>query len=306
MKTILLLFVSFSLCSSGIAQSDTIPPTLVCKYAYETAPTFTCYASISVHDLIENVSDNSTAPLSLGFRVSCSGSGFPENAIQLNIKEYFTHVDVWARDSSGNTATCTLRIFVYDSGNCDPAYEYISQTENGEGLDNTRVIRDGYNCVGDTFHWETMQFSSEYHHIWGEIVPDIGYNSIVTASHKLNPLNGVTTADLLLIQKHILGIEAITSPYKLIAADANMDGKITTFDIVLLRKLILGIITELPHKQSWRFIRKDYTLPDPGNPFNPPFNDRYIITPEQNPLPHKFEFIGVKIGDINGDADPKS
>ncbi|MEZ4893137.1 MAG: hypothetical protein R2778_08985 [Saprospiraceae bacterium] len=71
MKTILLLFVSFSLCSSGIAQSDTIPPTLVCKYAYETAPTFTCYASISVHvDLIENVSDNSTAPLSLG-------SGYP-------------------------------------------------------------------------------------------------------------------------------------------------------------------------------------------------------------------------------------
>jgi hypothetical protein len=56
-----------------------------------------------------------------------------------------------------------------------------------------------------------------------------------------NPLNGVTTYDLVLMSKHILGIEPLGSPYKMIAADANKSNSITTFDIVELRKLILGI-----------------------------------------------------------------
>jgi hypothetical protein len=64
-----------------------------------------------------------------------------------------------------------------------------------------------------------------------------------------NPLNGVTTYDLVLISKHILGIEPLGSPYKMIAADANKSNSITTFDIVEIRKLILGIYTELPEHQ---------------------------------------------------------
>lgn len=38
----------------------------------------------------------------------------------------------------------------------------------------------------------------------------------------------------MLISKHILGLYTL-SPYQLIAADANRDGKVTTYDIVLLR-----------------------------------------------------------------------
>ena len=36
-----------------------------------------------------------------------------------------------------------------------------------------------------------------------------------------HPLNGVTTADLIGISKHILGVQKLTSPYKIIAADVN-------------------------------------------------------------------------------------
>jgi hypothetical protein len=38
--------------------------------------------------------------------------------------------------------------------------------------------------------------------------------------------------DLVLISKHILGLEPLNSPYKMIAADANKSNSITTFDIV--------------------------------------------------------------------------
>jgi hypothetical protein len=44
-----------------------------------------------------------------------------------------------------------------------------------------------------------------------------------------------------MIQRHILGLQALDSNYKLIAADANNDGKVTASDLTDLRKLILGV-----------------------------------------------------------------
>jgi hypothetical protein len=56
-----------------------------------------------------------------------------------------------------------------------------------------------------------------------------------------------------LIQRHILGIQPLNSAYKMIAADATNDGKVTAADLTELRKLILGITNELPNNASWRF-----------------------------------------------------
>ena len=46
--------------------------------------------------------------------------------------------------------------------------------------------------------------------------------------------NGVSTFDLVLIQKHILGIEKLDSPYKVIAADVNNSESVTAIDLVEL------------------------------------------------------------------------
>ncbi len=111
-----------------------------------------------------------------------------------------------------------------------------------------------------------------------------------------NPLNGVTTYDLVLISKHILGIEPLTSPYKMIAADANKSGSITTFDVVELRKLIIGTYTNLPSNKSWRFVEKAFVFPNLNNPFQTAFPEEIIVTS----LPDvDVNFRGVKIGDVN-------
>jgi hypothetical protein len=115
-----------------------------------------------------------------------------------------------------------------------------------------------------------------------------------------NPLNGVTTYDLVLISKHILGIQPLSSPYKMIAADANKSGSITTFDVVEFRKLILGIYTMLPNNTSWRFVTKAYVFPNPQNPFVSPFDESWIYS-GHNP-PNEIDFIGIKVGDVNGTA----
>jgi hypothetical protein len=115
-----------------------------------------------------------------------------------------------------------------------------------------------------------------------------------------NPLNGVVTYDLVLISRHILGTPALTSPYKMIAADANKSGSITTFDIVELRKLILGIYNVLPNNTSWRFVDKAYTFPNVNNPFSiPPFPEG--INCIEFPASGK-DFVGVKVGDLDNTA----
>ncbi len=112
-----------------------------------------------------------------------------------------------------------------------------------------------------------------------------------------NPLNGVTTYDLVLISKHLLGIESLNSPYRLIAADANISNSITTFDIVEFRKLILGIYQKLPGNTSWRFVPKSHTFPNPQNPFQAPFPEEanFTVPPDDQTI----EFYGIKVGDVN-------
>jgi len=124
----------------------------------------------------------------------------------------------------------------------------------------------------------------------------------ITPVHDLNHINGVSTFDLVLISKHILGIEPLMNPYKMIAADANKSGSITTFDIVELRKLILGVYTELPDNTSWRFVDKAYSFPNPSNPFANVFPENIFKSFPTTDLLNNFDFIAIKIGDLNGNA----
>ena len=128
------------------------------------------------------------------------------------------------------------------------------------------------------------------------VTPGLDYE--VTASKGGDYMNGVTTLDLVMIQRHILGIQKLDSPYKLIAADANDDTKVTASDLTDLRKLILGITNELPKNASWRFPVTAQTM-DAENPF--PFVERIAIS-QINANMTDQNFVAVKIGDVNGNV----
>jgi hypothetical protein len=87
----------------------------------------------------------------------------------------------------------------------------------------------------------------------------------------------------------------------MIAADANKSGSITTFDIVELRKLILGIYTELPNNTSWRFVDEAYQFPNQYNPFQTQFPEWKTMMQANGAYPTE-DFVGVKVGDVNGSA----
>jgi hypothetical protein len=126
----------------------------------------------------------------------------------------------------------------------------------------------------------------------------VGSNLTVTPLKDDNHLNGVSTFDLVQISKHILGLEPLGSPYKMIAADANKSNSITTFDIVEIRKLILGIYAELPSNTSWRFVDKNYVFPNPDNPFQDQFPELVAVQNMQSATLNS-DFVSVKIGDVN-------
>jgi hypothetical protein len=108
----------------------------------------------------------------------------------------------------------------------------------------------------------------------------------------LMPKDGVSTADIVTVQKHILSIAPFTESWKLVAADVNNSGTVTTADIVDMRKLLLGINPNFPKSESWRFETK----------YAPPTaikrkGEATLIV--GNPGLYSIEFQGIKIGDTN-------
>jgi hypothetical protein len=125
-----------------------------------------------------------------------------------------------------------------------------------------------------------------------------GVTYVIAPSNDIKHREGVSTLDLVLIQKHLLGRAKLISPYKMIAADANKSGHITALDLLEIRKVILGINSRFPDNTSWRFVDKNYQFPDPYNPFNVPFKETIQIDSVIEGV--YADFIGIKIGDVNG------
>ena len=179
---------------------------------------------------------------------------------------------------------------------CPPNIGGRVETETGEGIRDVFVtVSPVSNACADR---QTYTLESGYYGTCFQDCPGAPSYKVTPVKDD-NPLNGVTTLDLALISKHILNLKPLNSPYKLIAADANKSGTITTLDIVALRRLILGIDEELPNNTSWRCIDKEYVFPNPANPFTHPFPETQNVG--FNGIAN---FIGVKVGDVNGTAIP--
>ncbi len=110
--------------------------------------------------------------------------------------------------------------------------------------------------------------------------------------------NGVTSFDLALMSRHVLGIAPLTSPYQLIAADVNRNGEVDGTDILMVQRLILHLNSNFPNNNSWRFVVKNYQFQDPTNPFASDFPETLIV-PNLTSAITNGDFVAIKVGDIN-------
>jgi len=114
--------------------------------------------------------------------------------------------------------------------------------------------------------------------------------------------NGVTTLDLVLIERHRLGLALLDSPYKLLAADVDQSGVIDDIDLNQISEIIYAALQAFPNNNSWRFYDATYQFPDPSNPWLEAVPELVSIngaTEDQ-----EVNFIGVKIGDVNLSSNP--
>ncbi len=219
-------------------------------------------------------------------------SGTPEGVV--------IPIQVYTEDESGNTDACLTYVLLQEGVDniCTETFaandiEGAISTEGNEPVEDVDVELSGDSeTMVETNSEGTFQF---------EGLP-VGGDYTVKPVKQDDLLNGVSTFDLVLMQKHILGVQLLDSPYKMISADVNGSQSITTLDMINLRKVILNIDTEFSNNSSWRFIHEDYTFPEVNDPWRDLFPEVYSINnlPEGEAM--TAGFIAVKIGDVNGNA----
>jgi len=126
-----------------------------------------------------------------------------------------------------------------------------------------------------------------------------GRDYTISPTRNTNPLDGVTAIDLALIQRHILNLQFLDSPYKVISADVDHSNSVGAIDLANIQRLILGKSTTFPNdNDAWRFVDASHTFSNPNNPFVPAFPEERLVvnlTTDVNDV----DFVGMKLGDVN-------
>ncbi len=286
--------------------SDTTPPVVNCisGVVFVKLDTNLCI-TIKAKDFDRGSYDDITPPSKLRFY-------FNGNNLNDSIKicctdfqmaqvhqEFPIDLEIWVADEANNAAYIKIIMIVLDNLNIcsqgDPGGIINVQIKN-ESEDEIQNINVNLNLNGQLIalgQWETGGYKFKY-------LQNRVYQ--LCLSRNDNPLNGVSTADVIKIRRHILGLELLTSPFKQIAADVNLSKSITTADVSEIRRLILGLIPEFNEAPSWAFIDKDpLKLKQQGKP--PSVGSQFCDTIEiLNWNTIYREAIGVKIGDVNNTA----
>ncbi|MGK0364344.1 MAG: hypothetical protein ACI85O_001401, partial [Saprospiraceae bacterium] len=198
-------------------------------------------------------------------------------------------IEMHVTDEGFNTDKCAVTLKLQDLSNfCDNerSINGYMRTETQENVADVMVTVNGEGAA-----------SSDEEGYYSVNVEEGGDYTLLPEKD-INPKNGITTVDVVLIRQHVLGLQILNSPYKMIAADVNNTGTVTTSDVVALRRLILGLDDDFLNNTSWRFVDADYVFPNPQNPFESGFPE-FININDLNGDVEDADFVAVKIGDIN-------
>ncbi len=210
-------------------------------------------------------------------------------------------LDIFVWDEKDNYDYCTVTLTLVDNtGSCDDnsaaKLDVLGKirTEDGKSVENVEVV-----ASSNSPEFPKVEYTDENGQYAFDDNPAL-FNYTLTPELDNDHLNGVTTLDILLMQKHILGTQVFDSPYKYIAADINNDQSVSAIDLVELRKIILGIYPEFPVNKSWRFVDESQVL-IPTQPW--PFSELIQINGLMQNLLSE-DFVGVKVGDVNESVTP--
>ncbi len=228
---------------------------------------------------------------------------FPHPSIQLSCDDGDSipiRIYVWdfaenpASVNGNNSSYCESYILLSDWEEICTRYFITGQitTETGEKMEGIPVFFNG--TYSDTVQTNVVGIYAS---------ADILNGNQFSWHPYLNerPNNGLTVTDLIILRRHLLGIELLDSPYKRIAADANNSGTITIADLVEIQKSILGQGNGFTNNTSWRFIDASFIFQETAPYEIEEFPEIFSIDSLSGDQIGA-NFIGVKIGDLNNSA----
>ena len=297
---------NFGTCDATFAIIENTPPDLFCNSIVSRSLAANGTRVVNAIEFNTGVtSDNCTTADSIRWRIGARPTpgftGPPPNAsLTFACDDIGDNLlTVWAVDIAGNYERCDVIVRINDPlAVCGAGVTVAGaiKLENGSGVPTVKV-EEMKNYSGESMTDNKGAYSL------GNLVPGGTYEFMPGKTG--NYTDGVTTLDLILVNRHLTGSKALESPYKIIAADVDGNGRISVRDVIQLQRLILNVTNTFPENKPWRFIPKSFQFPNPKDPFSTPF-------PESKAVSNLFkdmtdgDFVAIKIGDVNNSIIPEN
>lgn len=269
-------------------SNDTQVPTPYCTNGVTIVLGEDNTASIFTSDIDAGSFDNCAVNVSLSFSEDT-------NHTSLTVTETGTvPISLWVTDTNNNQDFCETFVTVQPFGSSASISGQV-RTHLGDGVPSVKIIAkiNGTNVIAG----ETTTDANGHYTLIG-LADNETYH--IETQKDAQALNGVSTFDMVVVRRHIVGVTPIATPFAMLAADVNSSNTITTFDMVVSRRLILGLIENFGDTPSWRFFRSTIQFSNSHNPFSlgtVTGNSFEVQLDGDNA--NGIDFIGVKMGDVN-------
>jgi len=223
------------------------------------------------------------------------------DSIANGVAQSFSY-NMYVTDEWGNQEYCTVTFIVQD--NADWCQDGIIKGKiNGKLVtQKDKSIPDAeIDIVSSIDTFSGFGMTGENGEFEYEEVPEF-LKYVLRPHYNSSASKGVTTLDLVWMQRHILGLAEFDNAYDVIASDVNNNDNVNSADLLVMRKMILGVITKWPNEQdNWRFVDSSFVFSDIYEPFE--FPDSIVID-QLVDTTSASNFIAIKVGDVNGSYIP--
>ncbi len=199
-------------------------------------------------------------------------------------------VEVYVWDDAGNFSFCVVNVLLLEDEDSPCLLE-------GSFIQVVSGICNGYTF---TLNNDTQLEPDVCAHAMDSEDLVVGTNEVsISDIDDILSLAGVSTLDIVLIQKHMLEFSELDSPFDIVAADWDGDGALSTYDLLAIRRVILGI-DQGNDVNHFKVLRDDFEFDTDFSAFNIP-TEVYSFTFEDSEVDNQVLPVRViKSGDVNG------
>lgn len=294
---------NYKSCSYKVHVVDKKAPTPVCYYGLASVVMpIGGMVTIWAKDFNASSYDNCTPANKLKY-------SFSENILEAS--RTFTcddlgtvPIQVWVHDEFGNKDYCTTFITLNDNeGACVGMHPISGTVTTFSGLAVPQTSASLFRVMPDqSMEEDESKGVSDATGVFHLGFGTTDYDRMVTLARPAKQLEGLSTLDLIALQRHVSGIERITEPHKLFAADLDGNGRVGANDLLLLRNALLGAYQNpaFQGNLAWAFF---------GEPCEPQASDDLlngycyngVEVDHAGAFPATVAFKALKRGDVNGD-----